>query len=424
MKTLFSFAILAAFSCIGLAAQSRLAGEWMVTAVDQFAPSTVLRLSIAVSGDKLTGSLGGRPFEGTLQGDTVELRVGKDTLKGRLEGQALQGEMLSPDRTVKWTAVRVPSRPDTPRTHDFEPTDFHLYFSSAITPVLRIHPGDTVRTWSVDAGGRDKHGNRRSGGGNPQTGPFYIEGALPNDTLMVRLNKVRTNRGWAVSGSTIMRSALEPGSLEGLKWTPDFPNRWTLDATSNIAFLEKPTDALKALRVPLQPMLGCVAVAPPGVWSIRTTDSGRFGGNMDYNQIREGTTLYLPVYHPGALLFVGDGHAAQGDGELTGDALETSMDIEFTVDVLPRQNAGHPLAENQDFLISIGIGGSLDQALQQATSGMVRWLARDYGLNPNEAAMVMGFAGKYDIVDLVGTQVSIAAKLPKRTIAQLPKKAP
>ena len=73
--------------------------------------------------------------------------------------------------------------------------------------------------------------------------------------------------------------------------------------------------------------------------SISTRDSGDHGGNMDYNQIQEGTTVYLPVFHPGALLFVGDGHAAQGDGELTGDALETSMDIEFQVDVLPRQRA-------------------------------------------------------------------------------------
>jgi acetamidase/formamidase len=92
------------------------------------------------------------------------------------------------------------------------------------------------------------------------------------------------------------------------------------------------------------------------------------------------------------------------------------------VDVIAGQNFGHPLAENGEFLISIGIGGSLDQALQQATSGMVRWLERDYKLNANEAAMVLGFAVKYDVVDLVGTQVSIAAKVPKATIGQLTKK--
>jgi acetamidase/formamidase len=144
---------------------------------------------------------------------------------------------------------------------------------------------------------------------------------------------------------------------------------------------------------------------------------------MDYNQIREGTTLYLPVYHPGALLFLGDGHAGQGDGELTGDALETSMDFEFTVDVIPGRRTAHPLAENAEFLISIGIGGSLDQALQQATSGLVRWLERDYGFSASESAIILGFAVDYDIVDLVGTQVSIAAKVPKSALAPLSKKA-
>ena len=140
---------------------------------------------------------------------------------------------------------------------------------------------------------------------------------------------------------------------------------------------------------------------------------------MDYNQIQEGTTVYLPVFHPGALLFVGDGHAAQGDGELTGDALETSMDIEFQVDVLPGKSIGMPYAENDEYLMMIGIGGSLDQALQRSTTAMARWLEREYKLNSNEAALVLGFALKYDIADLVGTQVAIAAKLPKSTLAQL-----
>jgi amidase len=152
---------------------------------------------------------------------------------------------------------------------------------------------------------------------------------------------------------------------------------------------------------------------------VRTTDSGPFGGNMDYNLIREGTTVYLPVFHPGALLFLGDGHAAQGDGELTGDALETSMDIEFTVDVIKGQRFSNPLAENEEYRISIGIGGSLPEALQIATSGMMRWLNRDYKLSASESAMVMGFALKYDVVDIVGTQVSIAAKLPKTALEKL-----
>ena len=419
MKKTVRTATLVFLMLVPLAAQSDVTGEWMLTMHDPFNPQ-IVRLTLAAKAETLSGSFGSRNLQGTLKGNTLELSVENGpTLKGVLTGAELSGEAISPSRTIKWTAVRIPVPPANKRTHDFEPKEFHQYFTSTIKPVLRIFPGDTVRTWAVDAGGRDKAGTQRSGGGNPQTGPFYVEGAMPNDTLVVRLIRVRTNRDWAGSGNTIMRNALAPGSLETMKWASDFPSRWKLDAAKGVAFLEKPTDALKGLTIPIDPMLGCVATAPQGTWSIRTTESGRFGGNMDYNQIREGTTVYLPVYHPGALLFVGDGHAAQGDGELTGDALETSMDIEFTVDVIRGQNFGHPLAENADFLISIGIGGSLDQALQQATSGMVRWLERDHKLNANEAAMVLGFAVKYDVVDLVGTQVSIAAKVPKSTLAAL-----
>ena len=420
MKLFFKGIVIVAFALVA-AAQQTVGGEWMFTAHEQSGPN-VMRMALSVTGEKLNGTHGGRPVEGVVRGATIEFKIDNATLKGAVEPQGMNGDAPFPHRMVKWTAVRIPPRPPKPTTHEFEPKEFHLYFSSKVTPVMRIQPGDTVRTWSVVAGGRDKQGVQRSPGGNPQTGPFYIEGAMPNDTLVVRLNRVRTNRDWAGSGNSIMRNALEPGTLGNLKWDPAFPSRWKLDAQKNIAFLEKPSDALKSFTVPLQPMLGCVAVAPQGDLSIRTTDSGRFGGNMDYNQIREGTTLYLPVYHPGALLFLGDGHAAQGDGELTGDALETSMDFEFTVDLIPGRNFGHPLAENAEFLMSIGIGGSLDQALQQATSGMVRWLERDYGLNPNESAMLLGFAVKYDVVDLVGTQVSIAAKLPKATLTSFAKK--
>ena len=399
-------------------AQPSVAGDWAATLLEPFGP-TVTRLSLSVNGQAVSGSLSGRPVEGTLTGGTLTFKVRNATATATLDGTGLKGDLVFPDRAVKWTAVRIPPPPASPKTHDFEPSAFQLYFSSKVVAPLHIHPGDTVRTWSVDAGGVDRNGTRRSAGGNPQTGPFYVEGAMPNDTLVVRLNRVRLNRGWAQSGSRVVGRALEPGTLASVKWDDNFASRWTLDTARGIATLEKPTAPLGKLTIPLQPMLGCIGVAPQGESSIRTTDSGGFGGNMDYNQLREGTTVYLPVYHPGALLFVGDGHAAQGDGELTGDALETSMDIEFTVDLIRDRSFGHPLAENGEFLISIGIAGSLDQALQQATSGMMRWLERDYKLTGSDAAMVLGFALKYDVVDLVGTQVSVAARVPKAALAPL-----
>ena len=416
---LLSLLFLAAISAF---AQGDLSGQWAITIYDEFGRPDTRRLLFKQEGEKLTGTVGGQSVEGAVKGAELSFKIGGITANGKLVNGELEGEVTRGDRTSKWKAVRLQKAPTQQRTHTFEPTQFELYFTSKVKPVLHIAPGDTVKTWSVDAGGTDPKGKRRSPGGNPQTGPFFVEGALPGDTLVIRLDRVRTNRDWAASGSRVMSNALEPGSNPA--WPQNFNSRWKIDAQKGVAYLEKPTDKLKAFEVPLRPMLGCVAVAPGGESSIRTTDSGRFGGNMDYNQLVEGTTIYLPVNHPGALLFVGDGHAAQGDGELTGDALETSMDVEFTVDLIPGKQFGHPLAENSEYRISIGIGGSLPEALQMATSGMMRWLDRDYKLSPSEAAMVMGFAVKYDVVDLVGTQVSIAAKLPKTALAKLTSVAP
>jgi len=401
-------------------AQPNVSGSWAMTVVDFGVPNT-MRLVLKQDGDKLTGTLNNQALEGTLAGVDLTFKVGSREARGTLLAGHLAGQVTQGGRALEWSAERLPQRPVTARTHTFEPTKFELYFTSRVDPVLRIAPGDTVKTWSVGADGVDAKGERRSPGGNPQTGPFYVEGAMPGDTLVVRVNRLRTNRSWAVSGSRVVSNALEPGHLASLKWADSFNSRWIIDAAAGIVRLEQPPDALKDFAVPLRPMLGCVGVAPGGQLAIRTTDSWRFGGNMDYNELVEGTTVYLPVNHPGALLFLGDGHAAQGDGELTGDALETSMDIEFTVDLIEGGGVGHPLFENAEYLISVGVGGSLDQALQMATSGIMRWLQRDYKLNASEASVVMGFALKYDVADLVGTQVSIAAKLPKSALAKLRK---
>jgi acetamidase/formamidase len=185
--------------------------------------------------------------------------------------------------------------------------------------------------------------------------------------------------------------------------------------------LAKPTDKLKDYTVPLQPMLGCVGVAPPRGQAILAGDLGNYGGNMDYNQIREGVTLYLPVNQPGALLYVGDGHAAQGDGELTGDALETSMEVEFTVDLIQGKSLGGPRAENDEYIITIGIANSLPEALQRATTQMARWLEDDYKLNPSEIAVVLGFSIHYDIAEVVDPHVNVAAKVKKSVLAQIKK---
>jgi acetamidase/formamidase len=285
---------------------------------------------------------------------------------------------------------------------------------------MHINPGDTIRTTTVDAGGTDAKGVRRSLGGNPETGPFYVEGAMPGDTLSVKFHRIRLNRGSAASGDRIVPSALTPGYYRNAKFDDKFSAEWKLDSAGGYATLAKPTEKLKNFRVKLQPMLGCVAVAPPANQSVRSGWLGSFGGNMDYNGLREGVTVYLPVYQEGALLFVGDGHAAQGDGELNGDALETSMDVEFTVDLIRGKSTQGPRMENQEYLMASGIANSLPEALQMATTELARWLERDYKLSANESAVVLGTSIRYDIAELVDPQVHIVAKISKAVLATLP----
>jgi acetamidase/formamidase len=166
-------------------------------------------------------------------------------------------------------------------------------------------------------------------------------------------------------------------------------------------------------------MIGCIGVAPSASQSFRAGYLGDWGGNMDYNQIGEGTSVFLPVNVPGALLFVGDGHALQGDGELAGDALETSMDVEFTVDVEQDTHMRAPRFENDEFVMTSGIGNSMQQALQEATSGMSRYLKDRYKLNPAEIGIVLDTAMKYDIAEVVDPQVHIVAKLPRKALEGL-----
>jgi acetamidase/formamidase len=404
---------------------ANIAGSWsfnLVSFGEEVAPA---RLELKVEGDKLTGTLNELKVEGTVINGNVKFTAtrpnGKQfgAFEGRINGDELAGTAHVGDDDLHWVARRVTLPTAAPQIRNFEPTAFHRLFSGVIPPALHVNPGDTVRTITVDAGGRDANNVRRSNGGNPETGPFYVEGAMPGDTLVIKFNRIRLNRDSAGSGDRIASSALNPGYIRDAKYDDKFSAEWKLDRQNGFAMLAKPSDHLKNLRVKLQPMLGCVAVAPPDKQGFRTGWLGPWGGNMDYNGLREGTTLYLPVYQRGALLFVGDGHAVQGDGELTGDALETSMDVEFTVNVISGQDLGGPRAEDAEFIMAIGIAGSLPDALRQATTALARWLERDYHFTPNETAIVLGTSIRYDIAEIVDPQVNIVAKVSKAVLAQL-----
>jgi acetamidase/formamidase len=343
-----------------------LAGDWILS-IQLYGETDYQRMTVVAMGQRLTAQAWGFTLEGGLRDGKLEFhRTGNDgptvTMTGTARRDGMSGDVSIDSLTGNWSAGRIPVRPPlAPLEHLFEPTAFHRVFSGAIPPVLHVFPGDTVKTWSVDAGGMDAKGVRRSLGGNPETGPFYVEGAFPGDTLVVKLKHVRLNRDTAFSSGSIAAHAITPGYVEDRKSAKDYNSEWVLDREKGVARLAKPTAALRNYTVPLRPMLGCVGVAPQGRMVFRTGYPGSFGGNMDYNRLREGVTLYLPVYQPGALLFMGDGHAAQGDGELTGNALETSMDIEFAVDVIPRKSLAMPRAEDDEYLMAMGIARSLTE---------------------------------------------------------------
>jgi acetamidase/formamidase len=304
--------------------------------------------------------------------------------------------------------------------HDFQPKTFYRVISGALPPALRIFPGDSVRTENDDAGGIDKNDKPRQMWGNPVTGPFYVEGAMPGDTLAVHFKRIRPNRTWATQQrATIHAAALPSGATQSSE--KDWSNRWTLDLEKGTATPDMPSERLKNLSIRLEPMLGVVGVAP--FWDQVSTppDLGRWGGNLDYNQLREGATIYFTVYQAGAHLFIGDGHARQGDGEITGQGLEISMDVEFTVDVIKGPYLDQPWLENSEYVMVCGIEGSLDKAMQSATAGLSRWLSQRYKLTDAEIATVLTNSIRYDIAEVVDPHINIVAKISKDVLAQLPR---
>src|SRR5215471_7543023 len=401
-------------------------GEWLFIDTS-FGAATYARIELKFNGEEITGKFGALDVVGIMRGGRVELETRRadgtvvTKRSGTVSGAEMKGEGTRDALPLTWTARRIIDKPAVPRTHRFEPKEFQRYFSSTIPPVLTIFPGDSVESWSVDAGGTDAKGMRRSAGGNPLTGPFYVEGAMPGDTLVVRFTRIRLNRNTAFSGSRVTASALNPGYFAQQQNVQGFNSDWTLDVPAGVARLTKPTDKLKNYEVPLRPMLGCVGVAPQQELSLLAGYLGNFGGNMDFNQLVEGATVYLPVFQPGALLFVGDGHAAQGDGELTGNALETSMDWTFTVDVIRGLSIQNPRLENADYWMASGVANSLPEALQAATTNLSRFLEEESKLNANEIGIVLGTAIRYDVGEIVDPLVHVVARIEKRALSRIGK---
>jgi acetamidase/formamidase len=298
-------------------------------------------------------------------------------------------------------------------THRFVPTQFYNTYSFAHPPALRIKSGDRVITTTLDASGADKDGAQKAQGPNPQTGPFFVEGAEPGDLLVVHIEKIDTNRSTAYSSSLLAPYAVDPAAIGARVDREPKRTIWQIDKTAGVARLSDPEMRPTTITLPLKPMLGCVGVAPARKEAIGTATPGAWGGNMDYASLNAGTTVMLPVNEPGALLFLGDGHARQGEGEVVGTGLETSMDVEFTVELVKKKPAAWPRIETATHIMVLGSARPLMEALQHANTDMQRWLMADYGFSERGAQIFMGQALQIEIANVVDPNFTAVAKIPK-----------
>jgi len=298
-------------------------------------------------------------------------------------------------------------------THRFVPEHFYTTYSGAHPPALRIKPGDRVITKTIDAAGVDWNGKTVAAGPNPETGPFYVEGAEPGDMLVVTFEKIETNRAGAYSGSLLSPYTLDPQAIAARTDREAKRLTWTIDKTRGVARLDQADVQPGGIELPLRPMLGCVGVAPARKEAISTATPGNFGGNMDYAGMNAGVKVMLPVNEPGALLFIGDGHARMGEGEVAGTGLEISMDVEFTVDLVKKKAMAWPRLENETHIMVLGSARPLLEAFQHATTELQRWLMADYGFTERGAQTFMGQAAEYEIANVVDPAFTVVAKVRK-----------
>jgi amidase len=311
-----------------------------------------------------------------------------------------------------------------PTTHEIVATTYYRTFSKSYPVLARIQPGDRVGTKTLDSGGQDLNGEHMHETGNPLTGPFYVEGAEPGDSISVKLDKLKLNRDWGYTSIRLGLVALNPDHVVEVfsnDYKMDLVRKdrsdlllWNIDLERNVVSARYPESPSQVREFSAQPMLGCIGVAAEGDFTPTSGPSGSWGGNIDYNMIREGSTVHLPVSQTGAYFYLGDGHALQGDGEALGTGIETSMDVEFTVTLHKDRELLMPRIETYDYIISLGsqaeFSSSLNRGLQLATTDMVKWLVADYGFEDWAAHMLVGMVGQYDVVTVAG---SMALRIPR-----------
>ena len=295
--------------------------------------------------------------------------------------------------------------------HSFVPTHYFRTLGSH-DPVLRVSDGDQIFTTTVDARGFDHERKAVTQRGNPQTGPFYVEDAEPGDSLVVELDSIRPNRSYGFCGSSVAPNVVRPDYVPQLPLDAPLAE-WDVDVSRGTAILQRPESKLGAIALPLDPMIGCFGVAAKGGQAISTATSAEHGGNMDYRGFTAGTTVYFPVFEPGALFFLGDGHAVQGDGEIVGSGIEISMDVEITLRLQKGKTIGWPRGENDQWIFTAGNARPLDEATQIATTEMLIWLQQDFGLDALGANLLLAQCVRYELGNMFDPAYTMVCKVAK-----------
>jgi acetamidase/formamidase len=300
-----------------------------------------------------------------------------------------------------------------------EPGDYAWTFGG-LDPVMKVGPGDVLEVWTDDCfggliRGPDDLPSRKITAFNPQTGPFYVEGAEPGDTLALHFVSIEPARDWAVSTTFPLFGALTSTTrtvtlqdpLPELVW------RYDVDRERRLVRFEA-RDGDFAIDLPLDPMHGTVGVAPAGGEVRSSLVPDAHGGNMDTPEMRAGTTCYLGVNVEGALFSLGDGHCRQGEGETCGVAVEAAMETVLVVDLIKGRTTPWPRLETDDHIMSTGSARPLEDAFRIAHGDLVRWLAEEHGLDTLDAYQLVSQIAESPVANVCDPNYTFVAKAPKR----------
>jgi acetamidase/formamidase len=310
-------------------------------------------------------------------------------------------------------------------TVEVVPEDYSYVFNPYREPIARVEPGQSVTIHTEDAfesriNNPDDLPSKALATAkflNPQTGPIYIEGAEPGDTLAVRMEGIEPKRTYAVSCFVPFFGGLTSTPLTRTLQEP-LPEKvyvWNLHEDGGGRYLVN--DEIE-VRLPWDPFVGTIAVAPD-LEAISALSPGPFGGNMDVPDVKPGNTVYLPVWNEGALFYTGDCHARQGQGELCGVALEITAEVTVSFEVIKGGGIQWPRIESEDRLMTVGSARPMEDAARIAYAELIGWLAEEHGLSQPDAYQLLTQAGGLYVGNMVDTTYSLVASIEKQYLLRL-----